>query len=80
MRVHKTMSESARSIEQRLDELEFRIAFQEDTITQLNDVITLQRDELDQLKRQLTDVVETLQSAVQTGGSPSEIDERPPHY
>ena len=74
------MSESAPSTEHRLDELEFRIAFQEDTITQLNDVITSQRDELDQLKRAFTDVVDTLQSAIQTAGSSSDIDEKPPHY
>ena len=72
--------EPAQTIEKRLDELEFRIAFQEDTISQLNDVITRQRDELDRLNRQLIEVIDTLRSAMQTGGTPVDIDEKPPHY
>lgn len=74
------MPEPAQSTEKRLDELEFRIAFQEDTITQLNDVIALQRDELDQLTRQLREVIDTLRAEMQTGGTPGDVDEKPPHY
>ncbi|MEM7363922.1 MAG: SlyX family protein [Pseudomonadota bacterium] len=74
------MAESAQSIEKRVDELEFRIAFQEDTLTQLNDVIAQQRDEIDHLTQQLSEVIDTLRSTMQTGGSASDVDEKPPHY
>ena len=74
------MTESAQSIEKRVDELEFRIAFQEDTLAQLNDVIAQQRNEIDHLTKQLGEVIDTLISTMQTGGSASDIDENPPHY
>lgn len=37
----------------RMDELETRLAFQDDTIQALNDVITAQQLELDRLRRSL---------------------------
>ena len=74
------MTESAQSIEKRVDELEFRAAFQEDTLAQLNDVIAQQRNEIDHLTKQLGGVIDTLRSTMQTGGSASDIDEKPPHY
>ena len=74
------MTESAQSIEKRVDELEFRIAFQEDTLAQLNDVIAQQRNEIDHLTKQLGEVIDTLRSTMQTGGSANDIDEKPPHY
>ena len=40
-------------MDQRLDELETRIAFQDDTIQALNDVCTRQQDEIDRLRLEL---------------------------
>ena len=73
------MTESAQSIEKRVDELEFRTAFQEDTLAQLNDVIAQQRNEIDHLTKQLGGDIDTLRSTMQTGGSANDIDENPPH-
>lgn len=67
-------------MQERLDELETRIAFQDDTIQALNDVCTRQQEELSQLTREL----EKLKAYVQTLTPPAVAHESeetpPPHY
>ena len=65
----------------RVDELETRLAFQEDTLTQLNDVITSQDAQIRALVARLKEVSEKYQDLsfeVQKGIKPG--DEKPPHY
>jgi SlyX protein len=67
-------------MQDRLAELEVRVAFQDKTIQDLNDVVTRQQREIDRLIREL----ETLRSQVRTL-APSLVanqDEEtpPPHY
>jgi len=74
-------------LEKRVVELEARVAFQDDTIGQLNDVVVEQREQIDRLER----LCEALRARlVQLGtdggggledasGDPFEHD-RPPHY
>jgi len=67
--------------DQRLIELETRIAFQEDTIQQLSDVIYRQQKQIDKLEQICKLLGERLQEMA-TGDfiNPSPADEKPPHY
>lgn len=71
-------------IEQRVVTIETKLAYQEDTIAQLNDVICRQQNQIDALERltqQLLGRVRDLsEAATQSGGEFSAADERPPHY
>ncbi|WGL16910.1 SlyX family protein [Microbulbifer bruguierae] len=65
----------------RVDELETRLAFQEDTITQLNDVIAAQDAQLRALLGRVKDMADKYQDLsyeMQKGLKPG--DEKPPHY
>lgn len=63
-------------------ELQTRVAFQEDTLAQLNDVVTLQDKEIRQLKEQIFELTERVKDAMyqQSQGAATIVDERPPHY
>jgi SlyX protein len=64
----------------RLVEVETKLAYQEDTIQQLNDVICRQQDQIDALLLKyelLVTRVKELDSDLPEG---DEVDERPPHY
>ena len=67
--------------EQRIITIETKIAFQEDIINQLNDVVCQQQNQIDALGRltqQLLGRVRDLSKA--SGGEGAAVDERPPHY
>ncbi|WP_043315996.1 SlyX family protein [Microbulbifer sp. HZ11] len=75
------MSDAVRQLEARVDELETRLAFQEDTLTQLNDTIAQQDAQLRALVGRLKEVSEKYQDLMfemNKGDKPG--DERPPHY
>ena len=70
--------------EQRIIAIETKIAYQEDTIAQLNDVVCKQQTQIDALEHltqqwigRMRDLSET---SVQSNGALSAADERPPHY
>ena len=65
-------------LSERIDALEARIAYQDDTIETLNQTITAQWKQIDALTRQLTELKERLQDAESNAGGP--VNERPPHY
>jgi SlyX protein len=62
----------------RVDTLEARLTFQEDTIETLNKTITEQWARIDALTRQLVHLNERLQEAETQAPGPA--NERPPHY
>ena len=68
-------------LEQRLDELESRVAFQDDLIESLNEVITRQDREISKLANQLNDLAARMseQAETATPGTTAEH-EIPPHY
>jgi SlyX protein len=69
-------------IQEQLIDLQTRVAYQEDTLEQLNQVITQQDADIIQLKQQVRLLAQRLEDAVRTqapAGAPVE-DERPPHY
>lgn len=63
---------------ERIDALEVRIAYQDDTIETLNKTITEQWKQIDALKRQVAALGDRLQEA--EARSPAPANERPPHY
>lgn len=63
---------------ERIDRLEMRLTFQDDTIETLNQTITAQWREIDALKRQIALLVERLEDAQTNAEEPR--NERPPHY
>ena len=65
--------------EQRLIDLETRLAFQEDTIQALSDEIYRQQKELDRLQQMCALMLQRLQD-VSEGGPNDPVDEKPPHY
>ena len=66
----------------RLDELEARLAFQDDLIENLNDVVARQDRELLRLTRRVAQLEERLQDLASAAGGAGEAQghEVPPHY
>jgi SlyX protein len=62
--------------EQRLIEIESKIAYQDDTIFQLNDVLCKQQNQIDRLEN----LTQQLLGRVRDLSENSTVDERPPHY
>jgi SlyX protein len=76
------MSRDPQNPELRLDELEARLAFQDDLIENLNDVVARQDRELARLTRKLANLEDRLQdlAASASGGGEASGHEVPPHY
>jgi uncharacterized coiled-coil protein SlyX len=72
-----SMSET-KGLSERIDALEMRVAYQDDTIETLNQTITAQWQQIDALRRQLAELRERLQDAERN--APGPVNERPPHY
>ena len=62
----------------RIDELEARLTFQDETIETLNRTITDQWLKLDRLTREISELTERLREAEDK--SPGPVNEVPPHY
>ena len=67
-----------KTLSERIDALETRLAFQDDTIETLNQTITDQWKQIDALTRQMAAMIERLQEA--ESQAPAPVNERPPHY
>lgn len=63
-----------------LIELQTQMSFQDDTIARLNDVVTLQQQDIDSLKQQLDQLKKQIQDAIAGEVEGASDDERPPHY
>jgi SlyX protein len=68
----------ARTLSERIDVLETRLTFQDETIETLNKTITAQWLKIDALTRQLAALNERLQEA--EAAAPGAANEPPPHY
>jgi SlyX protein len=69
---------SEKELSERIDALESRLMYQDETIEQLNTTITAQWKQIDALTRQLAALNERLQQA--EANAPAPANERPPHY
>ena len=61
-------------------EIETKIAFQEETIEQLNEIIIEQQKAIDKLQLQLLQINSKIKEQDQWSHENSIIDEKPPHY
>ena len=68
----------AKTLGERIDALEIRLAFQDETIETLNNTITAQWLKIDALTRQVANLSERLQEAETHAGDAA--NEPPPHY
>ncbi|MBR0751841.1 SlyX family protein [Bradyrhizobium jicamae] len=71
------MSEIAR-LSERIDALEMRLTYQDETVETLNQTITAQWKQIDALTRQVAELRDRLQEA--ETNAPGPTNERPPHY
>ena len=67
-----------KTLSERIDTLEAKLAYQDDTIEQLNQTITAQWKQIDVLTRQIAALSERVQEA--EANAPGPVNERPPHY
>jgi SlyX protein len=67
-----------KTLGERIDALEARAMFQDETIETLNKTITAQWQQIDALTRQLVSLSERLQEA--EAHAPGAANEPPPHY
>ena len=67
---------------QRLADLESQLAFQEDTIETLNQLVTQQSNQLDELERKFSLVLNRVQQLHENQGAVTSnpADDIPPHY
>ncbi|TYL74128.1 SlyX family protein [Bradyrhizobium cytisi] len=72
------MTNDIKTLAERIDALETRLAYQDDTIETLNQTITAQWKQIDVLTRQLAQLNERLQEA--ESNAPGPANEPPPHY
>lgn len=72
------MTNEIKTLTERIDTLETRLAYQDDTIETLNQTITAQWKQIDVLMRQLAQLNERLQEA--EANAPGPANEPPPHY
>ena len=68
----------AKTLSERIDVLETRLTFQDETIETLNKTITAQWQQIDALTRQVANLGERLQEA--ETHAPAAANEPPPHY
>ena len=69
---------TSKTLAERIDALEARLTFQDDTIETLNKTVTEQWAKIDALTRQLVKLSERLQEA--ESQMPGPANEPPPHY
>lgn len=67
-------------MEKRVIELENKLIFQDETINELNDVITDQQRQLDQLREEIRLLNLRVASVAQSNVSAEEKEPPPPHY
>ena len=66
--------------EERLDSIETKLAYQELTISELNEVVIDQQKTIDRLDKQLSEVTDKLNDIAELTGSDRGGIQKPPHY
>jgi SlyX protein len=67
-------------IEERLENIETKISFQEDQIDELNKTVYQQQQKLDRLEAICASLARHIQSMAEPGNAGMPANERPPHY
>ena len=66
--------------EKRITELETKVAYQEHTIQELNEVIYKQQQQMDAIEIKCQHLMDRIQSLSESSPSEQPSNERPPHY
>jgi SlyX protein len=74
----RRVTNEIKTLSERIDTLETRLAYQDDTIETLNQTITAQWKQIDLLTRKIAELGERLQEA--EANAPGPANEPPPHY
>ena len=67
-------------LDARMDDLECRQAFQDDTLQALNDVVVEQQRSIERLQLQVAALIKRLEDVQGLVGGPGEDEPPPPHY
>ena len=69
-------------MEEKLIELETKFSYQEDLLSDLNEIVAKQQRQLDELITEMSGIKEQFQDAAERGSAEGheEQDEKPPHY
>ncbi|EGG99737.1 hypothetical protein imdm_746 [gamma proteobacterium IMCC2047] len=67
-------------MDERLIEIETKVAYQEHTIAELNDVIYRQQQQIDQLERLCKALTDRVQDMAESATTEKTGHEKPPHY
>jgi SlyX protein len=68
------------SLGERIDTLEMRVAYQDETIETLNQALTAQWEQIDALKREIARLNDRLAAAESNITAPPGVEPPPPHY
>ncbi|PTU72765.1 SlyX family protein [Pseudomonas mangrovi] len=68
------------SLEQRIDDLESRLAFQDDTLQTLNEVVFAQQQAIERLEMQLQALAKRQAEVLGQLGGADQEEAPPPHY
>jgi SlyX protein len=68
------------TIEEQLIDIETKIAFQEDTLQELNELVYQQQKQLDQLEAAFKSLASRIKELSETIPVAEHGDEKPPHY
>ena len=74
------MNDSSSTHDQRCTELEIKLAYQEDMLKALDDVVCRQQDSIDRLEQTCRYLMQRLQDAAESPLAEVPEQERPPHY
>jgi len=67
-------------MENKIIELQSKLAFQDETISELNEVITDQQNQLDQLREEIRLLGLRIASVAESSSTSEEKEPPPPHY
>jgi len=67
-------------MENKIIDLQSKLAFQDETITELNEVITDQQNQLDQLREEIRLLALRITSVAESSSVSEEKEPPPPHY
>jgi SlyX protein len=67
-------------MEDKIVDLETKLAFQDETINELNDVITDQQNQLDELREEIRLLNLRIVSIAESTPNSNEVEPPPPHY
>ncbi|AHC14126.1 SlyX family protein [Salinispira pacifica] len=67
-------------MEERLEALETKISYMENSIAELNDVLVDQQRSLDAHTKKIDSLIHLFRELKETGGEDSPHDSKPPHY